>query len=233
MSDTHPLVSRAGTAQAIVHEPREHMQSFWVQGEFFEQRMLEYIYWHYGSRASVFIDVGAALGNHSLFFAAFCTPKYVIAIEPRAKSCERQRALYQANGVARRVHVYNCAVSDKVGKGAMEHFGPNLGQFRLCAFTETGFIDPPSREVEVTTLDAIVAQEQARPVRVVKIDVEGHELHVLRGAEKLLAEQHPALFIEIRNRQRYAAVTKYLARFGYHQVGSMFMDATAFEFTVG
>jgi FkbM family methyltransferase len=231
MNDIHPLVCRAGIAQAIVHESREHMQAAWVRGEFFEQRMLEYIYWHYVG--GVFVDVGAALGNHSLFFASFCAPKCVIAIEPRAESCERQRALYELNGVGKRVHVYNCAASDKPGKGAIEHFGPNLGQFRLCAFTETGFIDPPGREIEVTTLDAIVAQEQARPVRVVKIDVEGHELHVLRGAEVLLTEQHPALFIEIRSRQRYAAVTKYLARFGYRQVGSVFMDATAFEFAVG
>jgi len=221
MNDIHPLISRAGNAQAIVHESREHMQAAWVRGEFFEQRMLEYIYWHYVG--GVFVDVGAALGNHSLFFASFCAPKYVIAIEPRAESCKRQRALYQLNGVERRVHVHNCAVSDKPSIMGLEHFGPNLGQFRLV----------PGEDVKVETLDIIMAMEQARPVRVVKIDVEGHELHVLRGAEMLLSQQRPALFIEIRSRQRYADVTKYLARFGYCQVGSVFMDATVFEFTVG
>ena len=216
---THTIISRAGSATVITEEPIEHLQQTWQRGEFFETRMLEYVYWHY--KGGVFVDVGAALGNHSLFFAKFCAPKLVIAIEPVAASCERQRQIYALNDVERRVRIHNCAVSDKAGKGAMERFGSNLGQFRL----------KPGTDVFVETLDSIVAKEHAKPVRLVKIDVEGHELRVLKGAARLLDEQKPALFVEIRSRQRLASVTQFLAGFGYRQVGSVFQDATAFEFT--
>jgi len=216
---THTITSRAGSATVVTEEPVEHLQATWQRGEFFETRMLEYIYWHY--KGGVFVDVGAALGNHSLFFAKFCAPKFVIAVEPVPESCLRQAQVYALNRVDKLVHVYNCAVSDKGGKGAMERFGGNLGQFRLV----------PGKSVVVETLDSIVAKEHAKPVRLVKIDVEGHELHVLKGAARLLDEQRPALFVEIRNRQRHAQVTQFLSGFGYRQVGSVFQDATAFEFT--
>ena len=216
---THTIISRAGSATVITEEPIEHLQQCWQRGEFFEQRMLEYIYWHY--KSGVFVDVGAALGNHSLFFAKFCAVKFVIAVEPVPSSCLRQAEIYGLNRVGNLVHVYNCAVSDKGGRGAMERFGSNLGQFRLI----------PGNDVVIETLDSIVAKERAKPVRLVKIDVEGHELRVLKGAARLLDEQRPALFIEIRSRQRHAQVTQYLSGFGYKQVGSVFQDATAFEFT--
>jgi len=218
---THTITSRAGSATVVTEEPIEHLQQTWQRGEFFETRMLEYIYWHY--KGGVFVDVGAALGNHSLFFAKFCASKLVIAIEPVTTSCERQRQIYALNNVDRIVHIHNCAVSDRAGKGAMERFGGNLGQFKLV----------PGTDVFVETLDSIVAKEHAKPVNVVKVDVEGHELHVLKGAARLLDEQKPALFVEIRSRQRHAAVTQFLSGFGYRQVGSVFQDATAFEFAVG
>ncbi|NIS52912.1 MAG: FkbM family methyltransferase, partial [Phycisphaerae bacterium] len=68
-------------------------------------------------------------------------------------------------------------------------------------------------------------------ITLVKVDVEGHELKVLKGGERTLAHNRPALFLEIRNRSQHKAITEYLKGFGYAQVGSVFQDATAFEFT--
>jgi len=218
---TVTVTSHAGSAEVIVEDPQQHMQHSWAAGEFYEPQMLEYIREHY--QGGVFVDVGACQGNHSLFFAKFCAPKLVIAIEPVADNVAYQRRHYALNDVERLVRVYNCAVSDRGGRGAMERFGSSWGQFRLT----------PGTDVFVETLDSIVAKEKARPVKVVKIDVEGHELRVLKGAARLLDEQKPALFIEIRGKGRHAAVTQFLAGFGYRQVGDVFQDATAFEFTAG
>ena len=78
------LYSRAGEAQVEVRDPGEHMQNAWAKGRFFEQELLEYVYWHYGGYGGTWIDVGSALGNHTLFFAAFCKPAAVLSIEPVA-----------------------------------------------------------------------------------------------------------------------------------------------------
>jgi len=53
---------------------------------------------------------------------------------------------------------------------------------------------------------------------VIKIDVEGHELAVLEGAQTLLLKDHPSLMIEAEERHRPGTVreiSSYLANFGY------------------
>ncbi|NIS52913.1 MAG: FkbM family methyltransferase, partial [Phycisphaerae bacterium] len=81
-------------------------------------------------KGGVFVDVGSAIGNHSLFFAKFCAPQHVISVEPVKANVERQRELYQLNDVT--VRVYQCALSDKPGTGMMEPFASrNLGQWKL------------------------------------------------------------------------------------------------------
>jgi len=149
---TVTITSRAGNAEVIVEDPQQHMQHSWAAGEFFEQRMLEYIYWHY--KGGVFVDLGACQGNHALFFAKFCAPSLVIAIEPVVDNVAYQRRVYALNGVDRIVHIHNCAVSDKAGKGTMERFGSSRGQFKLT----------PGTDVFVETLVSIVAKEHAQLV---------------------------------------------------------------------
>ncbi|NIP84985.1 MAG: hypothetical protein GTO03_05265, partial [Planctomycetales bacterium] len=81
-----------------------HIQAHWLRGEFFETRLLEYIYWHFKGR--VFVDVGSNIGNHTLFFAKFCRPKGVISIEPHAPSLAHQVEVLQTNGVHKRVQTH-------------------------------------------------------------------------------------------------------------------------------
>lgn len=57
-------------------------------------------------------------------------------------------------------------------------------------------------EVEKVSLDDM----DLGPVGFIKIDVEGHELEVLRGAEKLLRRDHPAILVEAEERHRPGAV---------------------------
>lgn len=54
-----------------------------------------------------------------------------------------------------------------------------------------------------------------RPPDVIKIDVEGAELLVLRGASRTLTEYHPTLFVEIHGTQQHAECCTFLAAKGY------------------
>ena len=51
--------------------------------------------------------------------------------------------------------------------------------------------------VKLTTLDAFVAERGIARVDFIKADIEGWELHALRGAEQVLARDEPALFLEV------------------------------------
>lgn len=71
-------------------------------------------------------------------------------------------------------------------------------------------INIESKTVKVTTLDSL----SLRPF-FVKIDVEGSELSVLRGAKKTLSEFKPLILIEIQNQEIFNSVANYLSEFGY------------------
>jgi len=217
------IASRAGSAQVIVKDPKEVIQErAWLKGRFWEDRMLEYIYWHYKSR--MFVDIGSAHGNHSLFFAKFCEPSHVISVEPVAASADHQLENLYLNGVQGKVTLHRCALSDVPGKGSMvpreQHVSLVLGSHTLKS----------GSDVTVTTLDALM--DGVKHVNLVKIDVEGHELEVLKGGEQFIVRQRPALFLEVLSRGHHRRVTEWLAQFGYKQVGSAFQDARAVEFTV-
>jgi len=57
------------------------------------------------------------------------------------------------------------------------------------------------------------------PVDVIKIDVEGAELEVVKGMDNTLGKYHPVLIIEMHNSQRdYHAIEDYLSEFGYNTI---------------
>ena len=86
----------------------------------------------------------------------------------------------------------------------------------------TGRVTPgKSGTVSVSTLDHICDQRAFRGVTLLKIDTDGYDYACLRGAEKVIAENHPALFIEFTPDGLRAAgaspqgLLQYLLQLGY------------------
>lgn len=66
-------------------------------------------------------------------------------------------------------------------------------------------------EIPTVTLDSCVhGERQLRPPDVVKIDVEGAEFLVLRGASQTLSEYHPRLFVEIHGTWQHRECHEFL-----------------------
>ena len=224
-SSIHTLTSIAGIADVIIHPPIEHLQSFWQGGKFFESVMLEHIWQRYSG--GVFIDVGSAIGNHTLFFAKFCSPSQVISIEPMPFQIEHQREILALNSVADKVRILNVALSDKRGRCDMEHFAGSLGQYRV-----KDKIVGTEGDTIVTTLDDVVSDMHLSDITLIKIDVEHHEMPVLKGAVNTLTNYSPALFIEIVGQPMHPIET-FLSQFGYTRISDRFPRANAFEFVKG
>ena len=66
--------------------------------------------------------------------------------------------------------------------------------------------------VEITTLDGLL---NGRRVAFIKVDVEGGELSVLKGATRTLQQHKPHLFLEAASPSAFAALCDFLAQFGY------------------
>jgi FkbM family methyltransferase len=135
------------------------------------------------------VDVGANVGNHTLFFSQ------QVGDNGRVLSFEPQRFLFQvlcANsllGQFRNIWPYRVAVGD--AQGAVDIPVPNydrpndFGGYSLeCdTFKEPG---------EITTLDALSLSE----CHLIKIDVEGMELSVLKGAQATIRLTKPFLYFD-------------------------------------
>lgn len=131
---------------------------------------------------SIFLDVGAHWGYYSLLIAKKIDNKEcVIAYEPNRNAIKRLRKNIEANQLSNHIIVMNRAVSDKnneyiyLNKGEKTNSGgskiSNQGQIL-------------SKTITLNDLPV----ELCRRISVIKIDVEGAEDLVLRGASKMLKE---------------------------------------------
>ena len=139
------------------------------------------------------VDIGAHIGYYTLLAAKLVGRRgRVLAFEP---DLENYKKLLQNVKLNEYKHVYPVkkAISDIVGTAKLWLHPSSSSNHSLFGFGErTKYIN-----VSVTTLDEFFKRKGYGPVDVVKIDVEGAELSVLLGMEKIIEHnQELKLFVE-------------------------------------
>lgn len=167
---------------------------------FYEMELLSYLR-IFGLRGRYAIDVGANIGNHSIFFSAFMADQ-VISIEANNSIVPILKENLAENNC--RHKVIPTAVGSEPGVGAIS--------FPLENNVGAGKITKGDGGINILTLDQISPSQR---VFLVKIDVEGMELEVLYGARKLLKENHPDLVIEAQTAVEFRAIDDFLRPLGY------------------
>ena len=149
------------------------------------------------------IDVGANIGNHTVFFGTILNAQ-VYAFEPYPPNHDLLEMNIAANGLETRVHPTRCALGDTDGFGSL-HPGPptNLG---------TTSISFGAGETPVRTLDSLSIRA---PIGLLKIDVEGAETAVLRGATATIQRWLPDIIVEAGDPKSFAAVAQQLLDLTY------------------
>jgi FkbM family methyltransferase len=169
-------------------------------GSFYEVNMLEAISANFPQ--NTVLDVGANIGNHSLYLAKFTSATTIHAFEPMPRSFEHLSSNMKRNG-CENVILHNVALSDSSGLAKMDFPDPtNQGMAKI---SEEGI------EVQVIKLDDLSIEK----VSLIKIDVEGHELRVLRGGSETIRKNRPHLYIEIQNEYLLGEVEDFLFELGY------------------
>jgi FkbM family methyltransferase len=140
-------------------------------------------------------DVGANIGIYSAFLARLCGPAgRVWAFEPVPETYRRLRETLTLNGCDNAVTV-EAAVSDKPGSARMNLFEPRFADLNTLgspsvAMASWNTVSPiESVIVRACTLDEFCETQRIERINFLKVDVEGFELAVFRGAERLLGEQ--------------------------------------------
>jgi FkbM family methyltransferase len=145
-----------------------------------------------------FVDIGAHMGVHSLRAAkAVGDNGRVVSIEPNPVTAARLRANIAASGW-RNMEVRQVACADAAGKLKLFAGGPaNTGTASLSRENALGWGGGgQSFEVDVVTLDEILKTSPLTRIQVIKIDTEGAETRILRGAGETLRKHRPAIVLE-------------------------------------
>jgi FkbM family methyltransferase len=151
-------------------------------GDFYEAPLLDELRSRRPSEG-VIVDVGAHIGNHSVYWSAFVPHAAILAFEPAP---ETFALLYRNLGLASRGTALadRVALSDRCGSLTMRVDPVNMGRTR---------VDPDG---ELRVRAARLDDYGLDGVTLVKVDVEGWQEHVLEGARETLARCRPALLAE-------------------------------------
>lgn len=153
--------------------------------------------------STLFIDAGANSGMYSVNVAARFPGVKVIAFEPDTRNLTQLHGNLYLNEIQDVVAVKGVALSDYSGTANFHRHGrENTGRSML---SESG-----EYSVSVAKLDDIVSTIGERIA--IKIDVEGNELPLLRGAQRLLRDND--CFIQVESFSP-GEITKYFGELGY------------------
>lgn len=158
-------------------------------------------------KASLALDIGANIGNHTVWFSGHFDR--IVAFEPNPMVAALLRANTMALGEA--VEVVEVGLSDCAGEVDFKIDGDHLGASCIAD-------KPADLQVAVERLDAFVDALDLHGVSFVKIDVEGHEEKMIAGAADLLLKAKPVIAMEgyyAGDPQKAERVWTLLSRLGY------------------
>lgn len=144
-------------------------------------------------RGDVVVDAGAFIGYYTLLLSQLVGPDgHVFAFEPEPRAFALLQRNVQENGF-RNVTLVPQALGERSGRQALQLTRSGFGG----EMTEAP-ADGSGRRVDVerTSLDEFFTGF-ARPIALIKMDIEGREAAALRGASRLLRQSDPALLVEL------------------------------------
>ncbi|NJK64941.1 MAG: FkbM family methyltransferase, partial [Synechococcaceae cyanobacterium SM2_3_1] len=199
-STAPPIYSTDYCGYKLAVEPNLHSITTLVllaQGEWFED---EIQFFHQFLKPDMnVIDVGANIGIYSLLCASLVTDTgRVFAVEPTPSCVNLLESTLSLNpGLDRILKIYPNAAADQAGSAYLElHTSSVFNRILNKSEIETNSTESTLREVEIITLDQLWLSEGSLPIHLLKIDAEGAEIQVLKGAKKLIQNCHPVILFE-------------------------------------
>lgn len=184
---------------------RPNSSDLWMLSPIGEEEIREY----FNLSKGTFFDIGANVGKYSIIIGNQLGKNgKVYSFEPEQsnlKALERNLLLNKIQNVK----IIPIACSDKKGNLNFYLNKDNSGGHSLVKKTDKKIV------VKSETLDSIVKDKKIKDIKLIKIDVEGAESLVLKGAKKTLKKFHPKIIFEAWSNNYLEKCTKILKPLNY------------------
>lgn len=191
--------------QVFLHEPASGLDYFFPLdsadlikiGNYagFEERERKLVNAGLGENGTL-IDIGANVGVFSMSAARERASAKVFAVEPVRDNHDVCRLNLERNGLVGRVKLWQLAFGESAATVQIPT-GVGTWQFISSAADKSHSAGMQVQNVKQVTLDAFVNEQVPGAVSMIKCDVEGYELFVLRGGLETLRRHKPCLLLEI------------------------------------
>lgn len=165
----------------------------YLKKNYFEYETLDYVCKDHGLgvgqliKGGVVLDIGANIGNHTLYFCNECDAKKVYCFEPMQETFLMLQRNIVINHLEDRTILINKGVGECGAKASVSFKKDSNSGFTRLALSDIG-------DVEIIAIDDLNIEQK---IGFVKIDVEGFELAVLKGMVKTLKRDKPFLMVEL------------------------------------
>lgn len=182
-------------------------QKFHGVGTFYEMEELEIIHRAF-KPGGFFVDIGSNVGNHALYVAKFLHPSEIVVVEPNPVAYKVLLSNIYLNRIE---HLFDL---NWIGSGISETEGDAFGMEFRMANVGGGRMVKGEGDIPAVPADRVIGD---RTPGMIKIDVEGMEMQVLRSLKKTIARCAPRIFIEVDD-ENHEDFTAWVADNGYQSV---------------
>ena len=161
------------------------------------------------------LDVGANIGNHSLYFSNFS--KQVFSYEPNPNTFELLK--FNTKNLSN-INIYNIGISNKNENKFLNESSFNIGDSAIVSSDEKKDIEKNNKtlhEISSMKLDDLEHLSDEK-ISMIKIDVEQHEYEVMDCASKLIEKNQPVLIFEHNietSKKQTLKINKFIKEKGY------------------
>ncbi len=168
-----------------VTNKNDHIQKYWSAGNFYETGRNQLLTWCYASLPQWIniLDIGANLGNHSVFFSKIMKANKVYSFEPYTPNYRQLISNLKLNGIENVTTYPFAAYNTSTTKSIRQTDKNNSG---MVQFSEGGQVVPCER------IDNIIHEK----IDYIKIDVESAEIEALEGCQGIIDKWQPIVSVE-------------------------------------
>lgn len=149
-------------------------------------------------------DIGANIGNHTLYFILECGAACGYAFEPVKDTFNILHKNIEINNLTDQTKLYNVGIGEKAGKSNIVRYDKdNIGGTAL-EISETG-------DIPIISVDSL---EISMEIALIKIDTEGFEVNVIKGLLHTIKKYHPYIMIEIQ-KENFGTIKKLMYQLDY------------------